>query len=182
MDDDESSASIEIRVERITQLFDTLDPFPVPQRDLANNIEDYVVGWARELAAQQSIKIVVHLPSAEATDQTTKQLGDAFSAFFRERAERSRLNLKELFRVGRWSLLIGLTVLAVCLALGQFIGRLFGRDSSVSFRTRALSSLLGSPTGGRLRYFCMIGYLSSADETYTDGYRRPLSSSKLFDF
>ena len=125
MDDDESSASIEIRVEKITQLFDTLDPFPVPQRDLANNIEDYVVEWARELPAQQSIKIVVHLPAAEATDQTTKQLGDAFSAFFRERAERSRLNLKELFRIGRWSLLIGLTVLAVCLALGRLFGQGF---------------------------------------------------------
>ena len=81
MDDDESSASIEFRVEKITQLFDTLDPFP-SEWDLASNIEDYVVGWARELPAQQSIKIVVHLPSAEATDQTTKQLGDAFSAFF----------------------------------------------------------------------------------------------------
>ena len=138
MDDDESSASIEIRVEKITQLFDTLDPFPVPQRDLANNIEDYVVGWARELPARPSIKIVVHLPSAEATDQTTKQLGDAFSAFFRERAVRSRLNLKELFRIGRWSMLIGLTVLAVCLALGQFMGRLFGQGFLGQFSNESL--------------------------------------------
>ena len=40
---------IELRVEQAAHLFDTLDPFPVPARDLARNVDEFVVGWAREL-------------------------------------------------------------------------------------------------------------------------------------
>lgn len=40
-----SRASIEIRAEKITQLFDTLDPLPYPQKDLAETTENFIVGW-----------------------------------------------------------------------------------------------------------------------------------------
>jgi hypothetical protein len=136
--DDDSKASIEVRVERTSQLFDTLDPFPVPQRDLARNIEDYVVGWARELSRRQTIEIVVHLPAAEATRLNAGQLSAAFSNFFRERADRSALDLKELFRVGRWSLIIGMAVLASCLVLARFLQSRFGQGFLGQFSNEGL--------------------------------------------
>lgn len=37
--------SIEIRVERVSALFDALDPFPLPSRDLAPAAEAFIVGW-----------------------------------------------------------------------------------------------------------------------------------------
>ena len=129
---------IEIRVERATQLFDTLDPFPVPQRDLAKNVEEYVVGWARELPSRQVIEIVVHLPASEVGAETAEQLRVAFSNFFHERADQVGLELKELFRIGRWSLLIGLTVLAACLLLAHFLGSEFGQGFVGQFSTEGL--------------------------------------------
>jgi len=40
--------TIELRVIVISQLFDTLDPFPSPECDLDSYAEEFIVGWARE--------------------------------------------------------------------------------------------------------------------------------------
>jgi hypothetical protein len=121
----EPRASIEIRVEKISQLFDTLDPSAYPQKDLARTTEEFIVGWARELPKSRPIEIVVHLPAGEAASVAAQQLGDAFSSYFRHNADRLVLDLRELFRIGRWSLLIGMSVLAGCVLLGQFLASRF---------------------------------------------------------
>ena len=38
---------IELRVDKIAQLFHSLDPYPFRERDLDKDAEDYIVGWAR---------------------------------------------------------------------------------------------------------------------------------------
>ncbi len=118
-------ASIEIRVEKVTQLFDSLDPSPFSRRDLATRAEDYIVGSARELPTGQPIEIVVHLPASEANSLADGQLGTAFHNYFVDRAEHAGLELKDLLRTGRLSLLIGMGVLALCLILGAILQRLF---------------------------------------------------------
>jgi hypothetical protein len=40
----EPRALIEIRVEKVSQLFDTLDPSAYPQKDLARSTEEFIVG------------------------------------------------------------------------------------------------------------------------------------------
>lgn len=121
----EHRAGIEIRVEKVSQLFDTLDPSAYPQKDLAQTTEEFIVGWARELPRSKPIEIVVHLPAAEAAIVPAQQLADAFSSYFRYSADRLDLDLRELFRIGRWSLLIGMSVLAGCVVLGQFLANRF---------------------------------------------------------
>jgi len=51
-------------------------------------------------------------------------LRDAIHEFFRHRAEAYRQRLRELFRVGRTSLAIGLLALAGAIALGDFLATL----------------------------------------------------------
>jgi len=119
-------AVIELRAERIAQLFDTLDPSPYPHRDLAQPTEEFIVGWARELPRARTIRIIVHLPASEAASSSAGQLADAMSSYFRYRADRLDLDKRELFRIGRWSLLIGLMVLAVCMLLSRAVAALFG--------------------------------------------------------
>ena len=46
--------TIELRVDEITQLFHTLNPFPFRERDLDREVEDFIVGWARELPVDQN--------------------------------------------------------------------------------------------------------------------------------
>jgi hypothetical protein len=125
MDDKREENAIEIKVERVSQIFDTLDPFPFAERDLDKDAEEFIVGWARELPRDEPIRIIVHLPKAEAETPMARELAQALNRFFDYRAQVIGLDLNELFRVGWRSLAIGLAVLAVCLLTVQAIaGRL----------------------------------------------------------
>ena len=120
-----ASSTIELRVDEIAQLFNTLDPLPFHERDLDKAAEDFIVGWARELPLRNSIKLLIHLPKRVADRREAALLPDAIIRYFQYRAQGARLDLNELFRIGRGSLAIGFGVLSACLLVGQFIsGRL----------------------------------------------------------
>ena len=114
MDDQSPSATraIEIRIEDISQLFHSLDPFPFRERDLDDDAEEFIVSWAREIPADQPLKIIVPLPDTQASRQEAKELGAAMTRYFNYRAHIVTLDLKELF-VGRRALAIGATVLTI---------------------------------------------------------------------
>jgi hypothetical protein len=125
VDDKSTETAIEIRIEHVSQLFDTLDPFPFAERDLDKDAEEYIVGWARELKRDEPMRIVLHLPKAEAEQPLAKELSQALGRFFSYRAQVIGLDLRELFRVGWRALAIGLAVLAACLVAAQAVaGRL----------------------------------------------------------
>lgn len=119
-----TAANIEIQVERVSQLFDSLDPSPLSRRDLAARAADYIVGSARELPAKQPVAIVVHLPAAEAESREAGQLAASFRNYFEDRAEHAGLELKDLLRNGRLSLVIGMAVLALALVVGTVLSKL----------------------------------------------------------
>jgi hypothetical protein len=110
----------------VSQLFDTLDPHPFPERDLDKDAEEYIVGWARELPRDQPIAIIIHVPSAELSKHDPRLLAEALNRYFEYRAGIVTRDLNELFRIGRTALLIGLAVLGFCLTASQFAGRRLG--------------------------------------------------------
>jgi hypothetical protein len=110
---------IAVRVRLIGQLFNSLDPSPFREKDLDDRIDEFVVGWARELPYTAPFRIVVELPLEEAAKPEAAKIPEAFANYFRHRAAVARRELRELFRVGRQSLLIGIVVLTVCLAGSQ---------------------------------------------------------------
>lgn len=121
-----SEETIELRVDDIVQLFHTLDPFPFRERDLDKEAEEYIVGWAREFPTRQPIRILVHHPDTEAQAKAALELREAFHRYFSERATAIQRDINELFRVGRRSLAIGLTILVLSLLLAHFaVGVLF---------------------------------------------------------
>jgi len=120
-----SATPIQVRIENVSQLFDTLDPYPFPERDLDKDAEEYIVGWARELPRDQPITIVIHLPSAELSKHDPHLLAEALNHYFEYRVGIVTRDLNELFRVGRIALLIGLAALGLCLTAAQFASRRF---------------------------------------------------------
>jgi hypothetical protein len=115
----DEKGTIEVRVDEISQLFDTLDPFPFRERDLDGDAEEYIVGWAREFSRKSAIRILIHAPASELQREHAQELGSAFNRYFTYRAEVVERDLNELFRVGRMSSLIGVTVLAACVLGAQ---------------------------------------------------------------
>jgi hypothetical protein len=116
---------IELRIHDIGQLFHNLDPLPYRERDLDERVEEYVVGWAGEMP-NAPIEILVHLPAAQAEREDAAHIGDAIRNYFAYRAEVIGWELRDLFRVGRASLGVGLAVLAVAVVLGRILGELLG--------------------------------------------------------
>ena len=114
---------IELQVQKIGQLFDSFDPMPFREKDLDRRAEDYIVGWARELPRKRPIRILVHMPACEASGDHARMLAPAVERYFSYRADVLSKELKELFRVGRYSLGIGLVVLAVCMLGGGIVAR-----------------------------------------------------------
>lgn len=70
--------AIEISVERISALFDALDPFPLPSRDLAPAAEEFITAWARELPSRAPLSIVVHAPDHSTDAEAGAKLQEAF--------------------------------------------------------------------------------------------------------
>lgn len=113
--------TIELRVREPRQLFNSLDPSPFLEKDLDDNAEEYIVGWAQELPRDARFLIVVHLPTSEACREGAQQLEEAIRNYFSYRAEVFRKDLKEHFRLGRRVLLVGISVLSLCLLSGHLI-------------------------------------------------------------
>jgi hypothetical protein len=125
---------IQLRVQNIGQIFHTLDPLPFRERDLDTGVEEYVVGWAGEIAGHRPISILVHLPPEEAERSEAGHIEEAIRNYFAYRSEVLGWELRDLFRTGRASLAIGLSVLAACIVVGKsasgalgmgYVGRFF---------------------------------------------------------
>ena len=115
---------IEIHVGELKQLFDAIDPSPFRDRDLDPKAEEFIVGWAKDLPKDTTFALVVDLDREAGLPDEAAVLRDAIHEFFRHRTERYRQRLRELFRVGRTSLAIGLAALAAAIALGDFLAAL----------------------------------------------------------
>ena len=110
---------IEVRIREVAQLFNSLDPSPFHERDLDDDAEAYIVGWARELDPNAPVGIVVHLPTQEATKARERGLPTAMANYFAERAAMLDRDLDELSRLGVRYLSIGVPILVGCLVASQ---------------------------------------------------------------
>jgi len=121
--------ALDLHVGELRQLFNAMDPAPFRERDLDPNACEYIVGWARELPGDGALGMSVHLSREPATREATGMLRDAVHAYFRQRAKATRRELRQLFRVGRVSLVIGLAFLAAAIAVGELVASFVAKES-----------------------------------------------------
>jgi hypothetical protein len=117
---------IEVHVAELRQLFNAIDPSPFREKDLDPNAEQFIVGWARGLPGDAPLALLVYLDRAGGLAEEPAILRDAIREFFSQRLRQSRQRLRQLFRVGRTSLLIGVAFLSVSLLIGDFVAKLVG--------------------------------------------------------
>ena len=117
-------AVIEVHVGELRQLFNAIDPSPFQDKDLDPKAEEFIVGWAKDLPRDASLGLVVDLDRQAGLPDEAALLRDAIHQFFTQRAQIYRQRLRELFRVGRTSLVIGLLAVAAAIGLGDFLGNL----------------------------------------------------------
>jgi hypothetical protein len=112
------SGEIHIRMPTLGQLFDPIDPSPVTGKDLLPSVVEFIVSWGREIPARTPPTLVIHVddpvPADEAGAATT-----GIHAFFASQAFAHSRKLRQILRVGRISLLIGLVVLGLSMVGGE---------------------------------------------------------------
>jgi hypothetical protein len=108
---------LEIRLREVRQLFNTLDPSPFHEKDLDPAAERYLTDACSEAGAHRPLRLIVHLPAAEAASEAARTLPEAVHHYFRYRETQLGADLRQLLRYGLASLAIGLLFLVACLAL-----------------------------------------------------------------
>jgi len=125
MSDQNGKAPIELSLHDSAQLFNTLDPFPFREGDVAADAERYIVEWAQELPKDEPIAIVIHLQAPAAPGKPGPDLATALTNWFGAKARAEAHALRELFRDGRLAFLIGFAGLAICLFLSLLLTKSF---------------------------------------------------------
>lgn len=134
--EEEGTYLIEIKLNQLQQVFNSLDPSPFLDRDLDDNAENYIINSVDEFPLNTPLKLVFYLPSNE---QNTARhlLPSALHNYFDYRQQGEQRKLRTIWRQGRVSLIIGLSFLFVCLSLSELIGR-FGSDTFIHFLEEGL--------------------------------------------
>jgi hypothetical protein len=114
------AAMIEVRVRDLSQLFNSMDPSPFHEKDLDNGAEEWIVSSAQELRdGGLPLRLVVHVEKKIGLKDAEEVVAKAVYAFFQRQAELKGRELRQLLRVGRKSLLIGMTAVTCGVLAGD---------------------------------------------------------------
>jgi hypothetical protein len=117
-------ADIELRIQRLEQLFDSLDPAPFHAKALDRNAEAYLRESAGEHGPREPLNIVIHAPLALAgrLDDMASAIHTHFS-LAHQQAERQHRRQR---RIGRIALAGGGVTLVAALLLRRWVASIGG--------------------------------------------------------
>jgi hypothetical protein len=111
---------IELHLNELSQLFNSMDPTPFHHKDLDRDAEDFIESWALESPQASRFHITVHLAQMP-PDDPTELVTEAIHNYFTFKAEQSRRAVTILLREGRIILLIGVAFLSTCLVVADLL-------------------------------------------------------------
>jgi hypothetical protein len=118
--DKTNAVEVELRVDRVGRLYNSLDPSPFNEKDLDADAEEYIVGAAEDVGSKP-MRLVIRLDPTELAKPEARQIGEAIRHHFALRGQSERRRLRLVWHRGRISLAIGLVFLAGCLVARQFL-------------------------------------------------------------
>jgi hypothetical protein len=115
-------ATVDIRIRRIEQLLDSLDPSPFHENERALNrdAEDHIVDFAGECGRAEPLQIVVHAPLS--IKPHAAEITGAIHAKFKLAHIKCLRRYRRRMRIGRALLIAGIAVLGVALLLRALLG------------------------------------------------------------
>ncbi|MHB1411078.1 MULTISPECIES: hypothetical protein [unclassified Acidovorax] len=104
---------IDIRIQRITQLYDSLDPSPLHEKTLSHAVKNYIVDCAGEYGLDEPLRLVLHVPAP--IREYEAEITRAIHAHFQAQHAQCRRRYRRRVRQGMRLLFTGLAVLATTL-------------------------------------------------------------------
>ena len=114
------SRVIELELRDMNQLFNSMDPSPLENKDLNDDVEDFIVFSSEEYRPDQALTLRIYLQEWPA-ENPTDVVQNSIHNYFAYRANLNYLAFRRLMRRGRTSLLIGLLFLAACLVTSKVL-------------------------------------------------------------
>lgn len=115
---------IEVRLWRVAQLFESMDPNPFYDRDLDPDADQFLSSHAAEAPRRAPLRILVHL--ADPAGDAAAIIRESIRNYYSRRADLSRREAIDLLRMGRAGLAIGLGFLFGCILAYEFAATLGG--------------------------------------------------------
>ena len=113
--------SVEIRIRKLKQLFNSFDPSPFIEKDLDDKAFEYIVSSVKEHNLKDEGRIVIHLPKREKKKVPEENVISAIKHNLEFRKKLEERDIKRKLVEGQKSMTVGLTFLAICLFLRQLI-------------------------------------------------------------
>jgi hypothetical protein len=120
-DIDFGDGPILVRVATIEHLFNPMDPAPMEERALNEEVVDWIEEWAEDIDAGEPLDVEIHVASA-GSEGREAAVAAAIQHHFEYRQWQLARALHKLLRQGRISLVIGLFALAGFNAASRLIG------------------------------------------------------------
>jgi len=112
-------AEIELRLQHLEQLFDTLDPAPFHDKALDRRVEAYLLESAGEHPRSEPLSVLLHGP--DAIQARVPDIAAAIHAHFELAHQQAERRHRRRRRVGRVAMLAGIATLAVVLVLRHWL-------------------------------------------------------------
>jgi hypothetical protein len=116
--------NLELRVNELIQLFNSLDPTPFLNKDLDRSAEAFIESWASGCPPDSRLQITIHVKQLPSDGNATVLMTEAIHNYFNYRAGLVRGELTQLLKRGRTSLFIGLAFVSICLIAADTIAQI----------------------------------------------------------
>lgn len=118
-------AIIQIRIRKLDQLFESLDPSPLRKRALGHSAENYILACVRKHLRPEPLQLLVYLP--ESLRANVADMTEGIHEHFRVAHAQGERRFRRRIRTGGITLGIGLAVLGTSFALRSLLGDLEGQ-------------------------------------------------------
>jgi hypothetical protein len=112
---------LELRVRELQQLFNSLDPTPFLNKDLDGACEAFIENWALALPHASHLQLTIHVEQSPVPEGAAELVAMAIHNHYAYKRELVQGELRQLLRIGRASLGIGLCFVATCLLLAEAV-------------------------------------------------------------
>lgn len=119
--DELSEGPIQVRVATIDHLFNRMDPSPLHERALNEEVADWIEEWAEDLDSKDAMEVEITIVDGQFAGRE-EAIANGLLSHFEYREWQTDRQLRKLLREGRISLVIGLMALAGFNAVSRLIG------------------------------------------------------------
>ncbi|MBI4883586.1 MAG: hypothetical protein HY826_05965 [Actinobacteria bacterium] len=119
--DELNESPIQVRVATVEHIFNPMDPTPLDERSLNQEVADWIEEWAEDLEKNEPITVEIYVADGRLAGRE-RAIVNGLHNHFEYREWQSARQLRKLLREGRLSLLIGIVAIAGFNAASRAIG------------------------------------------------------------